>query len=253
MHDKLKEIYKAKLGEIKTIDVNSMGAREVPLTSFASKILEKNSLSLIAEIKKASPSKGIIRQDFNLENIIDDYKLIAADAISVLTDEKYFQGHIDYLKRVKQKSGLPILRKDFIISEKQIHQSYIIGADMILLIVGMLKLDELKHLLNVAENLGMDVLVETHTISEIDDALSVGAKIIGINNRDLNTFKVDINTALNLINQIPEDIITVAESGIHTVDDIHKIEQAGFNAVLIGEALMTSNNIRATYKQLFRK
>jgi indole-3-glycerol phosphate synthase len=253
LNEKLKEIHQVKLEEIKSIDIDSLPPRKSELRSFSEHIKEKTGLALIAEIKKASPSKGIIREDFNLNGIIKDYCSIAADAISVLTDRQFFQGHADYLKQVKEQTKIPVLRKDFIISVKQIYESYSMGADIILLIVAMLSAQSLAQLIAEADKMGLAILVEAHNRSEIDLALSAGAKMIGINNRDLNTFKVDINNALNLAPLIPEGIIKVAESGIHSNDDIKKIEQAGFDAVLIGEAFMASTDINSVYRDLFAK
>ena len=253
INEKLKEIYQVKLQEIKSIDIDSLPARKAPLYSFHKLVTENRGLALIAEIKKASPSKGLIRQDFDLDQIINDYAALPADAISVLTDHQFFQGDIDYLRQVKAKTKVPVLRKDFIISEEQIYQSYSIGADIILLIVAMLSAKELATFLQIATGLGLDVLVETHNKSEIDSALVAGAKIIGINNRDLNTFKVDLSNAIKLVEHIPDDIIKVAESGLHSRVDIKKVEQAGFDAVLIGEAFMASPDIHYVYNTLFVK
>lgn len=253
INEKLKEIYQVKLEEIKSINTDALPPRTVKVESFIQKIHEKRELALIAEIKKASPSKGLIRPQFNLDEIIHDYSSLPADAISVLTDQNFFQGNADYLRIVKAQTKIPVLRKDFIIAEDQIHESYSMGADIILLIVAMLSLQELKHFIETATKLGLDTLVEAHSASEIDNALSAGAKIIGINNRDLNTFKVDLNNALNLVQHIPNGIIKVAESGLHNYDDIKKVEQAGFDAVLIGEAFMAHVDIRSVYKHLFSR
>ena len=253
INEKLKEIYKVKLEEIKSINRDLLPDRKTALQSFSKNIKDKKCLALIAEIKKASPSKGLIRPQFILDEIINDYNSIPADAISVLTDKQFFQGNEDYLVQVKEQTRIPVLRKDFIISEDQIHESFSLGADIILLIVAMLSMEELTYFLETATKLGLDVLVEAHDRSEIDNALSAGAKIIGINNRDLNTFKVDINNALELAPLIPDSVIKVAESGIHNNDDIKKIEQVGYDAVLIGEAFMASNDIKSVYKRLFKK
>ncbi|KAA3617431.1 MAG: indole-3-glycerol phosphate synthase TrpC [Calditrichaeota bacterium] len=251
MHDKLKEIFKVKLEEIEQIRLDGSDKRQFPLVSFKDQIASLKKLALIAEIKKASPSKGIIRKDFNIDEIIDSYSSMPANAVSILTDEKFFQGSKTYLSRFKTLSKLPALRKDFIIDEKQVYESFNIGADIILLIVAMLSKEKLQSLYRLATSLGMEVLVEAHTENEVKTALDIGADIIGINSRDLNTFKVDLNNALKLCSSIPSKIIKVAESGIHTADDIKKIEAAGFNAVLIGEAFMTSESISQKYRELF--
>jgi len=253
LHKKLQEIRKQKLSEIAAIPLSISAKREIPIISFKEIIEKRNGVGLIAEIKKASPSKGIIRPNFNLDEIIDHYNAIPADAVSVLTDEKFFQGSSEYLKRFKTKSIIPVLRKDFIIDERQVIQSYNMGADIILLIVAMLSKEQLFSLHKLAIKLGMEVLVEAHTIKEVELGMAAGAQILGINNRDLNTFKVNINNCLELAAHIPDNILKVAESGLSTSEDIKKIEQAGFKAALIGEAFMVSSNIQETYNQLFSK
>lgn len=251
MHDKLKEIYQVKLEEIKSIDLNLYKERVFAHDSFKASVQGNDRLSLIAEVKKASPSRGIIRKNFDINTIIADYKKLNAQAISVLTDKTFFQGSAEYLQKIKSNINIPVLRKDFMIDEKQIEESYLMGADIILLIVAMLDKKQLNSLFARACSFGMEVLVETHTQDEIHLALDMGAEIIGINNRDLNTFMVDINTGMELVNSIPQNIITVAESGLHTPEDIKRVKKAGFDAVLIGEAFMKSEDIPAVYKELF--
>lgn len=251
MHKKLKEIYRIKINEVKNIIVDSLPNRILPVNKFKATLEKKESIGLIAEIKKASPSRGIIRDQFNVEKITREYNSLNVNAISVLTDQQFFQGHNDQLKTVKAIANCPVLRKDFIIDEAQILEAYSIGADIILLIVAILSEKELTFLINVAKQLGLEVLVEVHTPLEVDIALNSGAEIIGINNRDLDTFTVNLNNALNLAPMIPDGILKIAESGLHTFDDIKRVEQAGFNAVLIGEAFMTSDNIQQTYNKLF--
>ncbi len=254
MHSKLTEISKVKLEEIKSIRLDSGIERRYPLIKFKEVIEKSEELALIAEIKKASPSKGVIRPNFKLDEIIHDYKSIPVDAVSILTDEKFFQGKKEYLSQFKSISKeVPVLRKDFIVDEIQLFESFYLGADIILLIVAMLSKKQLQDLFLIAKKLGMDVLVETHTEDEIEIALDIGADIIGINSRNLNTFKVDLNNALKLSSLIPNKIIKIAESGIHTNQDIKKIEEAGFDAVLIGEAFMASSNFKNTYNELFAK
>lgn len=251
IHEKLKEIYAVKLQEIERINIDLLPQRNVPLTGFKNALKNRSGMGLIAEIKKASPSKGIIRADFNIEQIAGIYNSLAVDAVSVLTDEQFFMGHKDYLKTVKGIVDCPVLRKDFVIHEKQIYESYAIGADIILLIVAMLSFKELKKLLKIAHQLNLEVITEAHTKEEIQLAARAGAEIIGINNRDLNSFNVDINNCLSLAKEIPKDIMGIAESGIKTHEDIKRIEQAGYHAVLIGEAFMAANNIPLLYKHLF--
>lgn len=254
MHHKLREIYKAKLKEVESIRVDKTIKRVSPVVKFKERLENGAGLSLIAEIKKASPSKGVIRSNFNLDEIIRDYISFPADAVSILTDKKFFQGKKEYLSRFKSISKkIPVLRKDFIIDERQVYESFYLGTDIILLIVAMLPKEQLQNLFSLAKNLGMEILVETHTQDEIKLALDIDAEIIGINSRDLNTFNVNLNNTLNLVSLIPNNIIKVAESGIHTKEDILKVEDAGFDVVLIGEAFMASDNIQQTYNELFTK
>lgn len=251
LNKKLKEVYKTKLEEVKKIDVDQLPQRTYPMHKFKALLEIKESIGLIAEIKKASPSRGIIREDFDIVTIAKEYNALQVTAISVLTDQQFFQGHNDYLKSVKAIVNCPVLRKDFIIDEKQIYESYSIGADIILLIVAILSEQKLQYLLTVAAKLGLEALVEAHTQEEVEIALKAGAEIIGINNRDLDTFKVDINNAIHLAPHISTGVLKIAESGLYTCDDVKKMQQAGYDAVLIGEAFMVSNNIKKTYRELF--
>ncbi len=211
--------------------------------------LRQPGMSLIAEIKKASPSAGTIREDFNLREIAESYEQDGAAAISVLTESKYFQGSLDYLRKVRRIVTVPLLRKDFILDAYQIYESRACGADAILLIISLLG-EKLDTFLKVASNLGMDALVEIHNEVELKIALDKGAQIIGINNRDLKTLKVDPETCLVLAPLIPEEIVTVAESGIHKREDVVKLEKLNVDAVLIGEALMRSPDIGAKIREL---
>lgn len=197
---------------------------------------------IIAEIKAASPSAGTIRENFNPESIALTYQKHKATAISVLTIKFGFHGDIEYLKRIKTLSNIPLLRKDFIFEEYQIYESRVFDADAILLIASILEEHELKYLFNLAGELGMDVLLEVHTSEDLEKALNCNAEIIGINNRNLKTFEVDINTTLNLLNQIPKGKIIVSESGIKLRSDIELLQSKGVNAFLIGSALMRSKN-----------
>lgn len=193
---------------------------------------------IIAEVKKASPSKGIIREQFFPVEIAREYAANGAAAISVLTEEKFFLGSLDYMKEIKQAVTLPVLRKDFLFDPYQIYEARAFGADAVLLITAMLEKEQLQELQQAAHELSLSALVEVHTREELDVALSAGSLIIGINNRNLNTFKTDIATTLELIESIPEDRIVVSESGIRTIDDIIKLKNAGVDAFLIGESLM---------------
>ena len=203
----------------------------------------KPKLNIIAEVKKASPSKGIIREDFNPLAIAQLYEHHGAAAISVLTDNHFFQGNFDYLNEIKAASAVPLLDKDFIIDPYQIYQARYYGADAILLIAAILTDDELLSFLELAGKLGLSVLVEVHTLEELNRVLSTNATVIGINNRDLTTFNVTIETSLQLVKYIPEGTIVVSESGIGSKESLLTLHAAGFDAFLIGEALMKSNDI----------
>ena len=204
--------------------------------------LKSKEFSFICEIKKASPSKGVIVEEFPYTDIAQDYEQAGAAAISVLTEPNFFKGNDIFLKDVADIVNIPVLRKDFIIDEYQIYQAKLIGADAILLICAILDETTLNKFLNLAKSLRLSCLVETHNEDEIKKALNSGAKILGINNRDLKTFSVDINTSLKLRKFIPEDKILISESGIKTAQDIKMLKCAGFNGALIGESMMLSKN-----------
>ncbi|MBU3185764.1 indole-3-glycerol phosphate synthase TrpC [Clostridium estertheticum] len=199
--------------------------------------LNKNGLSIIAEVKKASPSKGLIDPDFDPIKTALNYEKYGVDAISVLTEKKYFLGDDKNVLLVKENTSMPILRKDFIIDKYQIYQSHFLGADAILLIAAVLK-DKLKSYFELATSLGLHCLVEVHNNSEIELALECGSKIIGINNRDLSNFNVDIHTTEKLMKYIPYDKIVVSESGISSLSDVLYLKSIGASAVLIGESFM---------------
>ena len=204
------------------------------------KALKKPEISFICEIKKASPSKGIIANDFPYLKIAKEYEEAQADAISILTEPDFFMGNIEYLKEISNTVNTPLLRKDFIIDEIQIYESKFIGADAILLICSILDNNQLAEYITIAESIGLSCLVEAHDEKEIEKALKADAKIIGVNNRDLKTFKVDISNSINLRKYVPENILFVSESGIKTREQIIELEQNNVNAVLIGETFMRS-------------
>lgn len=206
------------------------------------KALSKKGMSYICEVKKASPSKGIISEDFNYIEIAKEYEKIGASAISVLTEPDYFQGNILFLKDIKEKVNLPLLRKDFIIDPYMIDQAKVNGADAILLICALLTEEELSTYQAYAESLGLSALVEAHNEEEVAKALRARAKIIGINNRDLRDFSVDIHNSLRYRHLIPEDVIFVSESGITERDQIIELEANHVNAVLIGETMMKAKD-----------
>lgn len=212
---------------------------------FYSAIKKPDKLSIIAEVKKASPSKGIIRENFEPVQIAQEYCASEVQAISVLTEKQFFMGSDEYLVKIRQNAPIPLLRKDFIIDMWQIYQSRCLGADAILLIVAALDDDRLKKFQIVAGILGMHCLVEVHDRVELERALDSGAKIIGINNRNLQTFKIDIKTTEKLMNHIPMGKAVVSESGINSYEDMKYLHSLGVNAVLIGEAFMRSKDIRS--------
>lgn len=207
------------------------------------KALQKKGISIIAEIKKKSPSAGLIREDFNPEEIAQIYEKHGASAISVLTDATYFGGKAEHLIAVKNAVQIPVLRKEFIIDTYQIYESRAIGADAILLIAGILSDHQLESFLKLAKEIGLSCLVEVHDEDELDRGLRTNADVIGINNRDLRTFEVNIQTSLTLKKKIPDQVLTVSESGMHDKKDIGLLSESGFNGVLIGESLMRSKNI----------
>lgn len=217
---------------------------------FAGAIGTADTLSLIAEVKKASPSRGVLRTAFNPSELAALYLKGGASAISVLTDSRYFQGDISHMVQAKEAAGLPVLRKDFIIDEYQIWESAAVGADAILLIVAGLAGTQLSEYLQLASEIGLDALVEVHDRVQLDSALKAGARIIGINNRDLRIFKTDIKTTLELAPDVPDGHILVSESGIHTREDARKVREAGADAILVGESLVTSDDIPAKIQEL---
>lgn len=221
-------------------------------SSFRKNISRPHHINLIAEIKKASPSKGILRGDFNPIKIGVTYQANGASAISILTDERFFEGRLEYIKKVKDNISLPILRKDFIIDEYQVYESVASGADAILLIAELLSSNEMTGLYNLATSLGLDVLMETHNEEDIEKALATGGSIIGINNRDLHNFKVDLSVTQKLIRLIPQNKVKVSESGIRTYEDVMFLKSLGVNAVLIGEAFMEAGDIAAKMREIMR-
>ena len=215
------------------------------------KSIQLNSLAVIAEIKKASPSKGLIRKNFEPEVLARNYKEAGATCLSVLTDQPYFQGSLDHLSLVKESVDLPLLRKDFIVDEYQIYESRYRGADCILLIVAALTQSQLKDYHDLARELTLDVLVEVHTLNETLKAVDIGPNLIGINNRNLETFEVDLENTKHLVKDIPQEILIVSESGIKTREDVQKIFSYGVNIFLVGEAFMTVENPGRELRNIF--
>ncbi|HEY6011450.1 MAG TPA: indole-3-glycerol phosphate synthase TrpC [Nitrospirota bacterium] len=224
-----------------------------PTRGFRKALETGEGIKLIAEVKKASPSKGVIRADFDPVKIAGTYEESGASCLSVLTEQKFFQGSLEYLGNIREKVGLPLLRKDFIIDEYQIHEARAAGADAILLIAACLEKEQMADYLGIAEQIGLDVLVESHTYPELDRSLLAGAKLVGINNRDLSTFVVNLQTTIDLLRDIPDDRIVVSESGIKTRDDVNRLQKAGVDAILVGESLMREKDIGKKVKELMGK
>jgi indole-3-glycerol phosphate synthase len=223
-----------------------------PLRPFRENISRLGKLNLIAEIKQASPSRGLIRQDFDAQKIARIYEEAGAAAISVLTEEHFFKGELASLNRIRKTTATPILRKDFIIDEFQIYESYVYGADAILLIARILEEKKLRDFIALAHKLGLDCLVEVHDVEDLKKALSAGSRIIGINNRDLNSFQTDLKTTARLRPLIPGDKIVVSESGIKDPEDIRELKGLGLNAVWIGEAFLDSSDISQKIRSLMQ-
>ncbi|HXD83720.1 MAG TPA: indole-3-glycerol phosphate synthase TrpC [Rudaea sp.] len=206
---------------------------------------------VIAEVKKASPSQGVIRTDFRPADIARSYAADGAACLSVLTDVDFFQGADDYLVVARASCALPVLRKDFVIDDYQVYEARALGADCILLIVAALDDAQLADFSTLAHELGMDVLAEAHDATELERALKTSAALIGINNRDLRTFKTSLDTTLNLRSRVPADRLLVTESGIHTRVDVARMRDAGVNAFLVGEAFMRADDPGAELARLF--
>lgn len=213
--------------------------------------IKKEGLSIIGEIKKASPSKGIIKEDFNPIEIAREYEG-AVDCLSILTEQDFFLGDPKYIPQVSSTVSLPILRKDFIIDEYQIYEAKFLGASAVLLICAILTVDELKKYIHLAKSLKLTPLVEVHDEKELNMALQCEAPIIGVNNRNLKDFSVDLNTTIKLSEKIPKDILLVSESGISETSDITALKQANINGILVGESFMRCNDIKLKSKE-FKK
>ena len=207
--------------------------------------------AVIAEAKKASPSKGVIREDFNPAAIAASYQIGGAACMSVLTDADFFQGHEDYLQQARAACNLPVIRKDFIVDTYQVYESRAIGADCILLIVACLEDQKMQDLAQLAEDLGMDVLVESHDAQELARALKLSTPLVGINNRNLHTFDLTLQTTFDLLAMMPEDRIVITESGIHTPADVILMQNKNVNAFLVGESFMRASDPGAKLAELF--
>lgn len=212
--------------------------------------LRQPGIHYICEVKKASPSKGVIAEDFPYLEIAKEYEQAKATAISCLTEPKYFQGKNEYLKEIAEEVKIPVLRKDFTIDEYMLYEAKVLGADIVLLICALLDTETLKRYLGICNRLGLSALVEAHDEEEMQSAIAAGARIIGVNNRNLKDFTVDINNSIRLRNLAPKEVLFVAESGIKTSADIEELRKAGVNGVLIGETLMRSPDKKAMLEEL---
>ncbi len=234
--------------------VKAQAAEADPVRGFVDRLQEKIAAGgpgVIAEIKKASPSKGVLREDFQPAEIAVSYADYGAACLSVLTDVEFFQGSDDYLKAAQAASGLPVLRKDFMIDPYQVYEARAIGADCILLIVACLADEQMAELNTLASELGMDVLVEVHDAAELERALAFPGRMVGINNRNLRTFEVSLQTTLDLLPQIPEERLVVTESGILAPEDVRLMRANGVNAFLVGEAFMRAPDPGERLAELF--
>ena len=256
MSDKLAEIISHKRQEIEPLIQRAEKLRYAALErnefkSLASAInVSSDRLGLIAEVKKASPSAGIIAQNFDPVSQAKKYADAGASAISVLTDEKYFKGKLEYLIQIQQVVDVPVLRKDFIVHESQIYEASVAGADAILLIVAALSQEDLERLFDCANAYQLEVLMEVHDLPELERALETDVKIIGVNNRNLKTFEVDLKNTESISEEVPEDILFVSESGIKTPQDASLVASWGADAVLVGETLMRTDDVASTVKDI---
>lgn len=241
-HRKIQEAAVKKAEEEK----NAAGGFAFPFE----KALRGDDISFICEVKKASPSKGIIAEHFPYLEIAEEYERAGASAISCLTEPEYFLGSDRYLEEIAGKVKIPVLRKDFTVDSYQIYEAKTLGAGAVLLICAILEDEQIKEYIEIANNLGLSALVEAHDEEEISRAISCGARILGVNNRNLKNFTVNVENSLNLRRSVPEEIIFVAESGIRTAEDIEKLRQGNVQAVLIGETLMRSRDKKAMLDEL---
>jgi len=232
-------------------DLERQAARHVP-RGFRGALAARgqDGIAIIAELKKASPSKGLIRVEFRPAELARELERAGAAALSVLTDEEYFQGSLANLREASAAVAIPCLRKDFIIDEFQLLEARANAADAVLLIVAALSVDELRSLSSAARGRGLDVLCEVHDGHELERALDAGCDLIGVNTRDLRTFKVNLQTAFELAGRFPKDLVRVAESGIHSAEDISRLRAAGYHAFLVGESLMRADHPGAALREL---
>jgi len=249
---KKEELAEAKR-RVPLADIKSRAAEAGPTRGFEIALAGCEEIRLIAEVKKASPSKGVIREDFDPAAIARLYEASGASCISVLTEQKFFLGRLEYLDALRKAVAIPLLRKDFIIDPYQIVEARAAGADAVLLIAACLERQQLEDFIGIARQLQLDVLVESHTYRELDKSLLAGAVLVGINNRDLATFTVDLQTTIDLMGDIPDDRTVVSESGIKTREDVLKLQRSGVDAILVGEGLMREKDVEKKVKQLLGK
>ncbi|HWX21785.1 MAG TPA: indole-3-glycerol phosphate synthase TrpC [Candidatus Binatia bacterium] len=265
VEDKRREVARLPQGTVTAADLKAAVQARGERRDFLAALRHPRTgaLALIAEVKKASPSAGIIRADFDPVRIAREYEAAGATCLSVLTDEKYFQGSLEHLKQIRRAVKLPLLRKDFIIDERQILEAVQWGADAILLILAILSDEQVKHFHSLATEAGLAALVEAHDEGELDRAMSAGAQLIGVNNRDLKTFKVDLGTTERLasrlfssagitdhVSAMTASRLLVAESGIHTRADVERLAKCGARAILVGESLLRDGDVGVKIKEL---
>lgn len=252
--DRKREEIAERSKTVSLADLKAMSQDIAPARGFVKAIqtkLDQGQSAVIAEIKKASPSKGVLREHFVPADIAKSYEQAGAACMSVLTDADFFQGHEDYLKQARAACSLPAIRKDFLVDEYQIYEAKSIGADCVLLIVACLSQQQLADLTGLSHELGMDVLIEVHDGDELDVALTVDNPLVGINNRNLHTFDVSLDNTYQLLDRIPENRIVVTESGIHTTADVADMRAHQVNAFLVGEAFMRAENPGDELAKLF--
>ena len=254
----LQEICKKKIYEINKLK-NSINYKNKIVISKRRNFLKKltkednDKFNLIAEIKKSSPSKGEICKKFNLNQIAQDYEKAGASCLSILTEKNYFQGDINYISRVKKIIDIPILRKDFILDEWQIYESYFFGADCVLLILAILEDEEAKRFYEISKELNLDVIVEVHDETELKRAINLNVECIGINNRNLKTLKIDLDTFKKLSKKIPKGVIKICESGLKSNKQLRNFVNMGADGFLIGEYLMASSNLKKKTIEIIKK
>lgn len=251
MHSKMHELIGAK-SKLPASSLEAVLENAPQVRSFKAALMRK-SPAIIAEIKKASPSAGLIREDFDPLKIAEEYQKAGAAALSVITEVQHFQGGLENLASVRWHVNLPLLRKDFIVDPYQILEARHAGADAILLIAALLDASDLKSLIGEAERHRMDALVEVHSESELRKALDAGANLIGVNNRDLRTFTVSLETSINLARNMPKGVLTISESGIRNAEDIQRLMGAGYQGFLVGEHLMRASSPGAALNELINK